>query len=155
MAADLEDVTEDEAWTWAEETMATEVYPEWFTSYAEICGERPTTGDNTGVEPCGETEEAHKAWNDELVAARFDGATVDETFQRAWDAAATALNGENDKALVCIGVQLGYTTGLETCTIISKATTAGTQEGASEEDARNWADEALMKIYTWYTADQC
>lgn len=39
LAAELEDVDEEEAQTWGEETVA-EIYSEWWTSYEEICGPR-------------------------------------------------------------------------------------------------------------------
>jgi len=39
LAKEMEDVDEDQAYTWAEETVA-EIYSEWWTSYEEICGPR-------------------------------------------------------------------------------------------------------------------
>lgn len=37
MAAEMEDVSEEDAHNWAHETVA-EIYSEWWTSYEEICG---------------------------------------------------------------------------------------------------------------------
>ena len=36
LAKEMEGVDEDQAYTWAEETVA-EIYSEWWTSYEEIC----------------------------------------------------------------------------------------------------------------------
>lgn len=139
---------------WAEDAIAKVVYPEWWTTYQELCGDRPVVEDPR-VEPCGESEGANKVWIDALSLARQETTNATEIYQRAFDAAAEALGDGEDEKLTCIAIQLGYTTGLGHCEIIDAAVTAVSDEDSDETELRGWAEEYLTILYSWYTPDLC
>lgn len=90
-----------------------------------------------------------------LALARKEGASQAQRFKRPFDAADALLNKGQGKILACIGANLGYTTGVETCEIIEMTVKALVATGVSKTNARTWANEGLKGIYSWYSPSQC
>lgn len=57
---------------------------------------------------------------------------------------------EKGQALACIGVQLGYTTGHETCDMIDTTVQHLVDAGHDSTHAEEWTEEDVKELYSWY-----
>lgn len=162
LASDLEEVDDESVSEWAKEAIKN-VYSDWWTSYEDICPSvegkfpKPT---NTHLEtyPCGETEEVHQAWDEALYQARQDLSNDRfAIFNAAMNAAVNAQEEVNTDPLMCIGIHLGYTTGMTHCEIFENTVSAVVAQGSSEADAQAKADQLLHEMWSWYStyAEMC
>lgn len=106
---------------------------------------------------CCEGSDAHQAWQDALTNARVNGETMENIYNQAWTAAHDSLDANEDmsdeekgQALACIGVQLGFTTGHETCNLVDTTVQHLVEDGHDASDAEEWTEEEVKELYTWY-----
>lgn len=86
----------------------------------------------------------------------IDASDVAGRLDYVWNTLSDNMEGDsNTDELTCVIVHTGYHEGLTHCDIINTAVEHATNDGAEQEEAWNWANDALLSIYSWYTPDMC
>jgi len=82
---------------------------------------------------------------------------MENIYNQAWTAAHDSLDGNEDmsddekgQALSCIGVQLAFTTGYETCDMVDTTVQHLVDAGHDSTNAEEWTEEEVKELYTWY-----
>ena len=103
---------------------------------------------NNDKYPCGESDDVHSLWVEAREQARLQGASGREVAEATLESLAhSGLTGEQN---ACLAFEIAISENIEQCAAILFSREVGLKEGAEYDQASDWTEATVRRIYPWY-----